>query len=246
MQDKSPQNRPPTKEFRLWKRPELKVQTTTSWSYPSQHYGVGMQGHKDYIGATPSWVIWNLLERYTREGDTVLDPMCGSGTTLDVCKDMNRKGVGFDIAPFREDIQKADSRKIPLANGSVDFAFVDPPYSTHIKYSGDPQCIGELDANGPHYYEAMGEVLGEMFRVLKNRRYMAVYVSDSFKKGKPFMPIGFELFAMMREHMKPVDIICVQRNNRTLKRNHWHTSAVEGNYFLRGFNYLFIFKKEID
>src|SRR3954463_11755259 len=85
----------PKKEFKLWKRPELKLQTTTHWSYPSQHYGVGMQGHKEYIGATPSWVIWNLLERYTREGDTVLDPMCGSGTTLDVCRDLDRQGVGF-------------------------------------------------------------------------------------------------------------------------------------------------------
>jgi len=30
-----------------------------------------------------------------------------------------------------------------------------------------------------------------------------------------------------------------------LKRNHWHTSAIEGNYYLRGFNYLFIMKKDM-
>src|SRR3954452_19805120 len=93
------------KPFQLWRRPELKIQSTTLWEYPSQHYGVGMQGHKDYKGASPSWAIWNLLQRYTRENDVVMDPMCGSGTTLDVCKDLNRQGVVFDIAPIRKDIK---------------------------------------------------------------------------------------------------------------------------------------------
>src|SRR4051812_38742175 len=85
------------KPFKLWQRPELKIQSTTLWDYPSQHYGLGVQGSKDYQGATPSYVIWNLLQRYTRENDAVLDPMCGSGTTLDVCNDLKRRGLGFDI-----------------------------------------------------------------------------------------------------------------------------------------------------
>ena len=49
--------------------PRLEIQTTTLWKYPSQHYGEGEQGSADYRGATPSWVIWNLLERYTQEKD---------------------------------------------------------------------------------------------------------------------------------------------------------------------------------
>jgi DNA modification methylase len=225
-------------------KPKLEVQTTTLWEYPSQHYGHRQQGSKEYKGATPSWVIWNLLQRYTRENDTILDPMCGSGTTLDVCADLKRKGIGFDIAPFREDIKPADARQLPLEDASVDFVFMDPPYSTHIQYSGHPQCIGELDARTPAYNEAMEKAIDEAYRVLKNRRYMALYVCDSFKKGKPLIPIGFDLFAMMRKKFKPIDIIAVVRNNGTLMRNHWHTSAIEGNYFLRGFNYLFIVKKE--
>jgi DNA modification methylase len=89
-----------------------------------------MQGDKDYVGATPSWVIWQLLSRYTREGDTVVDPMCGSGTTLDVCRDLGRKGLGFDLNPQRPEIRRNDSRRLPLDDASVDFAFIDPPYST--------------------------------------------------------------------------------------------------------------------
>lgn len=234
---------PPKKPH--FSKPQLKLETTTLWEYPSQHYGNKMQGDQSYIGATPSYVIWNLLERYTRENDIVMDPFCGSGTTLDVAADLKRQAIGFDIAPYREDILKADARKLPVKTNSIDFIFMDPPYSNHIKYSGDPHCIGELDARTPLYYEAMEKVFAESFRVLKNRRYFALYVCDSFKKGKPFCALGFELYLRLQKHFKPVDIISVVRNNRTLKRNHWHTSAIEGNYFLRGFNYLIIMKKEV-
>ncbi len=227
---------------KVWK-PTLELQTTTLWEYPSQHYGEEEQGSQGYIGATPSYVIWNLLKRYTKEGDQVLDPMCGSGTTLDVCKDLNRKGLGFDLDPRRADIQEADARKIPLKDHSVNFAFVDPPYSTHVRYSGLPECIGELNANEPGYFEAVNLVIREMFRVLKPGGYMGLYVSDSFKKDKYFIPIGFELFAMMRQLMEPIDIICVTRHNKSMKRFNWHRAAIEGNYFLRGFNYLFVMRK---
>jgi DNA modification methylase len=237
---------PPYTHHKSFERPKkLELQSTTLWEFPSQQYGNKRQGNKEYIGATPSYVIWNLLKRYTREGDVVMDPMCGSGTTVDVARDLNRQGIGFDIAPFREDILQADARELPVKGNSIDFVFVDPPYSNHIKYSGDPKCIGELDARTPLYYEAMEKVIGEIRRCLKPNRYFALYVSDSFKKGKPFVPIGFDLFERCRKHFTPVDIIAVVRHNKSLKRNHWHTSAVEGNFYLRGFNYLFIFKKEV-
>ncbi len=252
-----------------FKKPPLRVMTTTAWEYPSQHYnstetGREVQGDPNYAGATPSWVIWQLLQRYTREGDTVLDPMCGSSTTLDVAADLGRKGVGYDLAPSRPDIKKADARELPQETSSADFVFVDPPYSTHIDYSEDPRCIGKLDAGerpedeesmtGEAYYEAMEEVIAEIHRVLKNRRYMALYVSDSWRKrrGEPgggagqFMPIGFELFSILRDFFEPVDIVCVVRHNAKLKRGNWHKAAQEQNFYLRGFNYLFIMKKVED
>src|SRR4051812_43094509 len=98
----------------MYKKPKLTLQTSTLWDYPSQHYGEGMQGDRKYKGATPSYVIWNLLMRYTRPGDVVVDPFCGSGTTLDVCHDLKRQGLGFDIAPYRRDIKQADARHLPL------------------------------------------------------------------------------------------------------------------------------------
>lgn len=239
-------------------KPELSLQTTTLWEYPSQHYtapGSTMQGSAGYVGATPSWIIWQLLQRYTREKDLIVDPMCGSGTTVDVARDLNRRALGYDLNPQRQppDMFRADARKLPLEDGTADFVFIDPPYSTHVNYSDDPRCIGKLDSGGEDggraYYTAMEQVIREIDRVLKDRRYMALYVSDSWKKSgnprvQPFMPIGFELFSIMRRHFKPVDIICVVRHNQKLARGNWHKAAEEQNFFLRGFNYLFIMKKE--
>lgn len=230
------------KTYKYWK-PKLEIETTTLWEYPSQHYGDENQGDPDYIGATPSYVIWNLLQRYTSQGERVLDPMCGSGTTLDVCKDLGRQGIGFDLQPTRPDIAENDARKIPLESESIDFCFLDPPYSNHVQYSGKAECIGELSAASRDYYDSLEKVIAEIARVLKPGKFFGLYVSDSFQKGKPFMAIGFELFAIMRRYFEAQDIVAVTRHNRSLKRFNWHKAAIEGNYFLRGFNYLFIMRK---
>lgn len=232
-------------------RPRLSVMPTTLWEYPSQQYGAGGQGDQNYVGATPSWVIWQLLTRYTREGDLVVDPMCGSGTTLDVAREMGRKALGYDVSPAREDVFRADARSVPLEDGKADFVFVDPPYSTHVKYSEEASCIGRLDAADPGraYYRAMESVIGEIARVMRPGAHMGLYVSDSYKKragGSPlasFMPIGFELFGMLRARLEPVDIVCVVRHNAKLEKGNWRKAAEEGGFMLRGFNYLFICRK---
>jgi DNA modification methylase len=239
-------------------KPPISVFPSTLWTYPSQHYGDTEHGDKDYAGATPSWVIWQLLSRYTREGDRVVDPMCGSGATIGVANELQRAPRGFDLNPTRGDIERADARRLPLPNAWADFVFIDPPYSTHIDYSDEPGCIGKLDASEPDqrgviggaYYDAMRQTIEEARRILKDRRYLGLYVSDSFKKRKPnadrpaFCPVGFELFAILRESFTPIDIIAVVRGNEKLARGNWRKTAIEENFFLRGFNYCFIMKKE--
>jgi len=161
-----------------------------------------------------------------------------------VARDLKRRALGYDLQPQRKDIFNVDARKLPLEDGKVDFVFIDPPYSTHIKYSGRRECLGELHADTPEYFAAMEKVVKEIHRILKPNRHMALYISDSFEKSKGFMPIGFEVFNILRDYFSPVDVVAVKRYNAKLLRNNWHTAAVEHNYFLRGFNYLFIMHKK--
>jgi DNA modification methylase len=227
-----------------FKKPPLRLQPTTLWDYPSQHYGEGLQGDPKYKGATPSYIIWNLLQRYTQPKDLVIDPCAGSGTTLDVARDLGRRSLGYDVHPTRKDIFRVDARKLPPElSGKADFVFIDPPYSTHLEYGPDPRDIGKLDAADGKYYEAMEQVIREIARVLKPGGHMALYVSDSYVKGRGFYPLGFELFSLLRQHLEPVDIVSVVRHNKTLEMGNYRRAAEEGNFFLRGFNYLFIMKK---
>jgi SAM-dependent methyltransferase len=169
--------------------------------------------------------------------------MAGGGTTLDVARELGRRALGYDLAPRRPDVFRADARKLPLESGKAGFVFVDPPYSNHLRYSGDPGCLGRLDAAGGEYYPAMEAALDEIRRILAPGRHLGLYVSDSFAKGKGFQPLGFELFSRLRQRFDPVDIVAVARHNRVLERGDYRRAAEEGGFFLRGFNYLFIFRR---
>lgn len=231
-----------------FKRPPLRPQVTTLWDYPSQDYGDEQQGVPGYRGATPSYIVWNLLHRYTRPRDLVVDPFCGSGTTLDVARDLDRKALGYDVHPARRDIFRVDARRLPPElTGKAALVFMDPPYAQHLDYGDDPRDIGKLSAATGEYYDAMGAVFAEVVRVLRPGGHAALYVCDSYEhrggRGE-FHPLGFELFARLRSAgLAPVDTVAVVRHNRTLAMGNYRRAAEEGGYFLRGFNYLFIARK---
>jgi adenine-specific DNA-methyltransferase len=231
-----------------FKKPALVPQVTTLWEYPSQHYGKGMQGDAKYKGATPSFVIWNVIQRYSHPGGLVVDPCCGSGTTLDVARDLGRRGLGYDVHPTRPDIYRVDARKLPPElTGKVDLVFIDPPYGRHLDYGDDPRDIGKLELSDGSYFEAMGQVIGEIARVLKSGGHAALYVSDSYdhdKRGGKFYALGFELFGRLRmAGLEAVDVIAVVRHNKTLNMGNYRKAADEGGFYLRGFNYLLLFRK---
>ena len=207
-----------------------------------------MQGTRRYIGATPSYVIWNLVERYTKPGDLVVDPFCGSGTTLDVAKDTGPQARAASISrPTAPDIERADARKLPLESGSVDLVFMDPPYGDHIDYSDDPSCIGKLSAYDPRYYQAMHRAIREArARAQAGRRPRPVRLRLLREEAR--LRAG-GLPALRRaspSRSRSVDIVAVVRHNKSLEMGNYRKAAEEGNFFLRGFNYLFIAQKPDD
>ena len=238
---------PPSGEHRRPRKPPLVRQVTTLWDYPSQHYGDVEQGSQKYRGATPSYIIWNVVERFTREGDLVVDPFAGSGTTLDVCQDLGRRCAGFDLVPAREDIRPADARSLPLKQRSVDLVFMDPPYADNLSYSDDPRCIGRLPPDG-RYQRAMRLVLGEAWRIMKHGGTLALYVFDVLHASgrRRFFPLGFELFELgLDQGFAPIDIVAVVRHSRTLELGNYRKAADHQGFMLRGFGYLLLFSKPL-
>jgi transcriptional regulator with XRE-family HTH domain/uncharacterized ParB-like nuclease family protein len=82
-------------------------------------------------GNIPGQIVMNTLYYYTKQGDLVVDPMAGGGSTVDACMVMGRRCRAYDISPpeKREDIVKHDIREgFPKEAKGCDLIFLDPPY----------------------------------------------------------------------------------------------------------------------
>lgn len=224
-------------------RPRL--ESTTLWDYPRQSYGRTQKGSNKYAGVTPAFVIFNMVRRYTEPGDTVLDPMAGSGTSIDVCKEEGRRCLAFDVSPTRPDIRQNDARKIPLADDSVDMVFIDSPYGDNIDYNDQPGNIGKLSAEGDEFYRALDMVMAECHRVMKPGKVLGWLIGDQWVKKK-FTPVGFYVYDGLSKYFDTVDVVCVARRSQTSNTGMWHNRALRFNFYLRGFKYLFIMRKPAD
>jgi len=218
------------------------VEATTLWDFSKQSYGINSKGDNEYAGVTPALVIYNLLWKYTEPGDLVVDPMCGSGTCIDVCKEEKRKVIGYDISPSRNDIIQNDARKIPLEDESVDMIFIDPPYGDNLKYNEHPDNIGNIPSDSIRYYNELEKVMIELHRILRKGKILAWLIGDQWLENR-FTPVGFRTYERLCKYFEPVDIICVARRGQSSHTGDWINRSRRLGFYLRGFKYLIIVRK---
>lgn len=225
--------------------PEIpQIESTTLWDFPKQSYGLTPKGDNKYAGVTPALIIYNLIWRYTAPGDLVVDPMCGSGTTIDVCREENRRVIGYDISPppQRQDIIQNDARKIPLEDNSVDMVFIDSPYGDNVRYNEHPHNIGNISSESEQFYDELEKVMKESHRILKEGKILGWLIGDQWVKDK-FTPVGLKIYERLCKHFEPMDIICVTRKGQSSNTGLWYNRARRLNFFLRGFKYLIVMRK---
>ena len=218
------------------------IESTTFWDFPKQSYGLTPKGNNKYPGVTPALIIYNMVWRYTNPGDLVVDPMCGSGTTIDVCKEEGRRVIGYDIYSTRPDIIQNDARNIPLADGIADMVFIDSPYSDNLRYNEQPGNIGRISSEAEEFYDELEKVMKESHRILKDGKVLGWLIGDQWVK-KQFTPVGFKIYERLCGYFEPVDIICVSRKGQSSNTGMWHNRARRFNFYLRGFKYLIIVRK---
>lgn len=178
----------------------------------------------DYPTKILPQVVGAFIERFSNEGDLVLDPFAGGGTTAVECALQGRLSVNIDINPFAIEITRkkldairngnlfdspplvseqiclcADARFLPIASNTVDAIITDIPYADMVRYSdlpSDLSTIGDYDK----FLLELGKSFDEMARVLKTERYCVIFVADyRIARSRVILPLHADVIAMMQE-----------------------------------------------
>jgi DNA modification methylase len=70
--------------------------------------------NKNHSAAFPESLPEWFIKLFTQQGDTVLDPFMGSGTTNFVAQRMNRHSIGIEILPEYHQMVKAQLEPVKL------------------------------------------------------------------------------------------------------------------------------------
>jgi len=211
-----------------------------------------------------------LLRRFTKKDEWVLDPFLGSGTTLIECKRLGRNGVGVELNPsvakstnllikkeknpdkVTTKIIRGNSGKINFQNelkslkiNSVQFAIMHPPYWDIIKFSNKKDDLS--NANSVELFLKMfGQVVENIYPLLDKKRYCAVVIGDKYESGE-WIPLGFYVMQeMMNKDFKLKSTIIKNFDQTTAKRNQkelWRYRALTGGFYIFKHEYIFLFQK---
>lgn len=81
--------------------------------FATQNTLYATHGLHAYAAKCPPQLVNYGLHYYSKPGETVLDPMTGSGTTLVEAKLMSRHAVGYDIDPLARLLAQVKSSRLP-------------------------------------------------------------------------------------------------------------------------------------
>ncbi len=234
---------------------------------------------RDSSGAHLAWYWGNFIPqiphqmmlRYTKKGDWVLDTFVGSGTTLIECRRLGRNGIGIELnqevaQAAKKLIEKeqnknnvvseviiGDSRTINIKSigdnykiKQIQLLIMHPPYHDIIKFSKDNRDLSNAK-NTEEFLKMFGDVVDNVTPYLEKGRYFALVIGDKYSKGE-WIPLGFYCMQEVLKRGYLLKSIIVKNFEETRgKRNQkelWRYRALVGGFYIFKHEYVMLFKKK--
>lgn len=237
----------------------FQLECTSVWQFPQR--GNWATHTPDWRGNWSPEVVRNLILRYSIEGDTLLDPMIGGGTTAIeakilnrniTCIDVNPKAVNRTIKCLQFDVQNSSTQSVMIGDArnlnliedkSIDFVLTHPPYVDIIKYS-DNKLVNDLSNihDIDKFIVEIEKIAKELHRVLKDRKYCAILIGDT-RRNKMYQPLAFKVMeAFLKVGFKLKEDIIKKQFNCSAT-GFWAKRSKELNFLLIMHEHLFVFQK---
>jgi len=256
----------PPKRIKDWAPRDFAEETSTVWSFRQRGNWATHDGR--YRGNWSPYIPRNVILKYSKPGDVVVDFFVGGGTTAVEAKLLRRRCIARDINPdalalamdncrfsppgrlfedqalplFEPDFAVGDARDLAgIADASVDLICAHPPYAGIIKYSaGLPGDLSDLSIDD--FVVEMRKVARESFRVLKPGAKCAILVGDA-RKEKHVVPIGFRTIRTFLDAGFVLHELVIKRQHNCKTTGFWHSRSIKHNFLLLAHEYLPIFEK---
>jgi SAM-dependent methyltransferase len=254
------------KTIKRWGPPSFREETTTVWSFKQRGDWATHNGR--YRGNWSPYIPRNVILKYSRPGDLVLDYFVGGGTTAIEAKLLGRRCIARDINPgavgitlenlrfspprplrpepewaiYEPEVQVGDARDLSdLPENSVDLICAHPPYAGIIRYSA--KIPGDLSAlSVSDFLREMQKVAQESLRVLKPGAKCAILVGDA-RRAKHVVPIGFQTIRVFLDVGFVLKELVIKRQHNCKTTGFWYNRSIQHNFLLLAHEYLPIFEK---
>lgn len=251
------------KRMRAWAPRDFREETSSVWSFRQRGNWATHDGR--YRGNWSPYIPRNVILKYSRPGDVVLDYFVGGGTTAVEAKLLGRRCIARDINPaavaltldnlnfqaplgllegpiYEPEVSVGDARDLSdIPDSSIDLICAHPPYAGIIGYSAAAE--GDLSQLPlPAFLSEMGKMARESLRVLKPGGKCAILIGDA-RKSRHVIPIGFQTMRVFLDAGFILQELVIKRQHHCKTTGFWYARSLEHNFLLLAHEYLPIFEK---
>lgn len=257
-------------DIKNWKESDINVDSLWLIGERDKRGKHSNKYHGNFIPQIP----YQLIKRYTKKQEIVLDMFLGSGTTLFECENLNRNFIGFDINEeiisfvqekmehsnkMNFDIQNCDTsnsldfdNKIKsslnkLNSDKVQFVIMHPPYMDIVKFTNKNEDLSQI-SDLSQFVKTFNKVVQNALKYLETNRYFAIVIGDVYKKGE-VVPLSFYVMDAIKRtfkvKLKGIIVKNIEGNRGKIGQGGiWKYRALNSDYYIFKHEYIMVFKKD--